>query len=201
MKRVWYGVVALTVAGLIAINGMRLAGRLGRPPDRAILNPGACSLPCWHGIRPSATTLTQAETIIRADQTLRINTYTADTLCWQIQSDTFVQGCAYTFKNVGADNNLVEIINLVPRSNAFHLGDAVSFFGLPVAAQPSCISTNGNVYFPGNVIAVTPAGLADFGPDTSIVYLSFVTTQTPWYNTQTPRWRGFNIYRSSQRHC
>jgi hypothetical protein len=201
MRRVWRGVMALTAAGLIAINVMRLAGGLSTPPDRAILNPGACSQPCWHGIHPNATTLAQAEAILRTDKTLRINAYTGDTLCWQMQSDTFAQGCAYTFKNLGANNNWITIINLMPHENAFRLGDAVNIFGLPVAVEPSCLGINGNVYFSGNIIAVTPTGLTDFSPGTLVVYLSFVTTQTPWYNTRTPRWHGFDIYRDGKSPC
>ncbi len=202
MGRIWRGVIALTAAGLIAINGVRLAGGWSKPPDRAILNQGACSEPCWHSVRPNATSLAEAEAIVQADNTLRISAYTVDTLCWQMLSDTFAQGCAYTFRNIGARNDLVTIVNLVPREHAFRLGDAVRIFGPPVAAQPSCESSNGNVYFPGNIIAVTPVGRADFGPDTFVAYLSYVTTQDTWYSPQTPRWHGFNIYqRSGKQMC
>lgn len=189
---VW-AAVSIT-AFVILLFGVRETGlRNNASYDLAqALSAPDCIQPCWHSIRPSETNLHDAEAILREDANLRINTFTPDKVCWDFRSGPFARGCVYTWHSLGTDREHVEIINLFPRDNILRLGETVALFGTPLASALPCPTVNGNVYFRGNIIAVLPANLPRFGPDTEVAYLSFVSTRTLWYSANTPGWYGFH---------
>jgi hypothetical protein len=187
-----YWRVAIILSMLIGVFiAVRQAAGYGEPPASAILDVAGCAHPCWNGLRPNQNTIQEAHARLSADARFVIMSVSRTEICWRILAGPFQGGCAYSWRDLGTNNDRIEIINLFVHPGAFRLGDAVLAFGPPTAHVLPCGLINGNVYFQGNVIAIVAPGATRFGPETAVEYLSYVTTATPWFSRNVPPWRGF----------
>jgi hypothetical protein len=206
MIRLLVGTAAMIVALVLIMTAMRLIGGwAAQPAAAAILDPGSCPQPCWHGIQPGKTTFRQAQAIFRAspDRITLPNDYLTST-SMRFTLDTRWYGQVYRLGDTASNlDNSLQFIILQPPANTMRLGDALLLFGEPLASvlcpswpvyppQSGSRIYKGNVFFQGNIEATVVSGESRFDPHmpvTSITYL--YPADEPPYRFDTPPWRGF----------
>src|SRR5437764_663235 len=84
MMRIFAWAMSLTATFALMI----LLTRGIEPPPVMVkqLATGACTQPCWHGIRP-AQTLEQAQSLLRTDEAFSLHKVFYAPLCWIAQSE------------------------------------------------------------------------------------------------------------------
>ena len=163
-------------AALIA--AARVAGHWIAPPP-TFLDSGACSLPCWQGLRPDAAS-----------------------------ADDFVQRLAqtpYTGRAVQRADGIAESFELVP-FGAIRLADVLRVYGVP--ERVGCLGVNHSSLFPGQRFVITTTvyfarGLVAvevqrgdenvrLSPDMRVRSVQFVAPGEPLYPIGlSTGWRGF----------
>jgi hypothetical protein len=129
--------IASIVLILLLIITARAVGSTNKPPALAMLDPGNCPQPCWHGIQPGVTTMKQAHTILNNDPTLiDIRTPKEFGGCWRSISPALAIVCIGSGDNIGL-KGLTYYVSQWPSQNSMQLGDAINLLGEPISTY-SC---------------------------------------------------------------
>jgi hypothetical protein len=207
-----------TIASIVALSLLivtaRAIGSTNKPPALALLDPGDCPQPCWHGIQPGVTKMEAAKMVLKGETNLaNISPPTENHGgCWR--TTTPVSWVICVGANSGAEKlpGRVDDITFWPSEGTLRLSDAVNLFGTPTSVY-SCPTISGlktNLAGPHRAITVMfgtygtgviykPSGLSDNPTATRvtldmIVYdLTFVRASnfSPNLIPQSQRWRGF----------
>jgi hypothetical protein len=211
--------IASIVVFALLIVAARAIGSTNKPPALAILDPGDCLQPCWHGIRPGVTTFHDAKANLRADPDVRVVGEEEKELCWQMISKSGWAGCIES--DGGPDQRTARVANIVVwlPQNTMRLGDMVSNFGDPKAVWVclqiiSITSTlptphssvaprfqngiSGIAYTTRNSRLGKNIVLAD--PNMNIFYLYYGPADRP-ISRGSMSWRGFTQFVSEDKSC
>src|SRR4051812_24334043 len=206
MRNLLFASTAIIVSVFMLIFGARVWGSAVEPAPSLIEKFSAeqCDpKPCWHGIQPGKTTLTQAEALL---STLPGSSKDNFRFCW----DDTAAGCwqlNVTTWSVLDPHSPVGMLTFQPPADSFHLVDAVKLYGDPINSMLCWITapTNGDigpeiprplmiayVAFKGGVkvVAYNPHDLASRRMDMEMsIYRMYLQ---PSYDIYTPRWNGFS---------
>ena len=128
---------AVTLFALLMV-GVRAAGGMIKPVSALILDVERCEQPCWRGIYPGQTSIEEVPADLMGDDRVSIDTADdgfSNERCWTIRATTSIQSweaCAAFWFTSG---NLVHLLRLNPPQGQLTLGDALTFFGQPLAAK------------------------------------------------------------------
>jgi hypothetical protein len=197
MFRMFARVTIGSLAFAAMLGGIRAAGSLSRPPALVELDPGSCTQPCWHGIRPGLMTFTEAERILRADNTLRITARPGKTLCWTSGNEPPWHGCIRKW----SPGNAVEDMTLYLPDNVLLLGDAITLFGTPHRVRLCWVTGYSSVFVMatlsfGNHVEITaynprhPLRLK-LDPAMSVSQIFYLIGDSPHLDSRSLDWRGF----------
>jgi hypothetical protein len=168
--------VASIVVVALLIATARAIGSTHKPPALAILDPGDCPQPCWHGIRPGVTTVAEATAILTADSNVGLYKVSDEaSVCWNV-SQTFIVGCLWTTSS--STRPITNMIIWFPQ-DALRLGDIVNLLGLPRTIQACPYITDVKTTLQGQQRAVRP----EFTTNVGIVAYAPVE---PYRNKKSP---------------
>ncbi|MCC7447713.1 MAG: hypothetical protein IT324_09865 [Anaerolineae bacterium] len=129
------GGLILTFALLMV--GVRAIDVTNPSPAVAILDPGNCSQPCWHGIQPGKTTFGQIKTLLRTDNGWFIHSYDQNhSLEWYMIASPDWYGSAYRNPPYADNPNTdypVQAVQLFFPEGSFQLHSAIALWGRPTA--------------------------------------------------------------------
>jgi hypothetical protein len=121
----------------------RVIGSGNKPPALAMLDPGNCPQPCWHGIQPGITTVGKAVEGLSSDVDFDSTALTTNSgrlrPCWRTASYGIWRVC---IENVEQLSDSVSFINLWPSQDGIRLGDAINVLGDPLSIY-SCPANAG----------------------------------------------------------
>lgn len=192
----WTSALWLTIVVLLFAS--RFTGAFKQ--SSSLLNDYQCTpQPCWHGIYPSTTSLSEAESIIRSDKSLAISRMSdkalPSRLCWKMSSSKLEGGCLFRSENAGS------LDWYFPKS-PFHdgpltFGEAITIFGSPTGMRVCYdISTEHHIYisllFDGPIRVIGSSyDLAKFNRqiklDSPVSSISYNTVR----NSAILEWKGF----------
>lgn len=204
------GGLILTFALLMV--GARAIGATNPSPAVAILDPGNCPQPCWHGIQPGKTTFEQAKALLAMGKMEAVYNkasnfewleWDINPLNWHGIADNRKDGHS-EFHILGKLGNLSlirfgqpeEIYKQTAFSDELKIGDAIASFGSPSTYSYCYDSYYGYLYlfFPGNIRLET-MGWHDtheaIDADWVVTSISYNLIPEADYNT-FPRWKGFS---------
>jgi hypothetical protein len=200
--------VMIAALALIMVTIRLIGGRAAPPAAVAILDPGACPQPCWHGIRPGETTFRQAQVLLEANHDQIV--LPANAVVRNLMS--FTQSAGWSgwierwpgesqpLSNIDAP---IQYIRLQPPPNTLQLGDALLLFGEPLASDlcpswpvyPPRVGFRtymGSVFFQSNIDVTVVSGESRFDPHTPVTSITyFYPADEPPYRFDMPPWRGF----------
>jgi len=189
--------ILLITVIIMAVRGM---GQWLAPGSAAstIVTTEDCPQPCWRGIRPGQTTISEATALLKANRPFIESVYAArqgkdvptldEAICWTIAVSPRWQGCAgHGVLEAGP----VTQVELSPPSGSFTLGEAIILFGDPVAVQMCRRFTS--VYFSDDVEVIVTTGQAPYlDPRQSVFLVRFLYPNVePPFRFDIPAWRGF----------
>lgn len=183
----------------ILILGGRAIGHAKPAPRAEFIDPGPCSQPCWHGIKPGTTTLSEAIARLRADGVFSLDTHEQG-LCWVPISDRDWSGCLSWKIGAGPDAPVTGLLLHLP-FDTVTIAEVLPLFGEPLAAKRCWRTDTWQAYliFPSNVALVTRnystfSGQPErFSPSLTIDQIwYYLPEDAPPYNTNMPLWRGFS---------
>jgi hypothetical protein len=208
---------ALILIAAVMIGATREVGRtVNGPWDWA--NEYRCSPePCWHGIYPGKTPITEAPSILQKDLGIKITDTSDQAICWTGPT-SYRGGCAW----IGGESK-VTAINL-ELSSPTRLGDALITFGDPVGIAFSYMGTVGGVdpypmflcvYFSGGMVVRTGyshpfmAGQLIQGQFIDLMagqltpdqFIDLIGYWSPEMQPEADAWRGFTWYTPSDKQC
>ncbi|CAG0987209.1 hypothetical protein GPROT1_02712 [Gammaproteobacteria bacterium] len=133
----------ILIVGLL----LALAGCTSRNP-KLFFGDGQCNLPCWYGLTPNRTTLSEAPEILKSlpiidRQSVESRSFAnppETDVRWDFTGDTIGYG-HLEFD----DNSVLERIKIVP--NGLNLGDVVDFWGNPSSAWAVYHRDPGGLYY------------------------------------------------------
>jgi hypothetical protein len=139
--------IASMVLILLLIITARAIGSTNKPHALAMLDPGNCPQPCWHGIQPGMK-VNYAQAILHGDPVLvsvepTLQGKYADGVfaaCWRRTLDTSWRGCIEPYHD--EKRTQVNRIFLWPSQGGFRLGDLINSFGEPIATY-TCPAIDG----------------------------------------------------------
>lgn len=194
------GFILLLVALIVFVQTVSRLLRSGGVAAR-IITADICPQPCWHGIQPGSTTITNAYELLKADTALVDNINLGppgrgvppeQILCWSIVASPRWRGCiGRNLTNAGP----VNLIELSPPANVFTLGQAIALFDEPVAVE--MCQTYAHIYFEHDVeVVVAGRRSPALDPQQSILLVRFLyPSSEPPYRFDTPPWQGFITWR------
>ena len=205
------GIAAILVVVLLAV---RMVGATNGLQATSLLAAGECEQPCWQGIQPGRTTLTEAEATLRVNNVVNVSSPHSDLMLrWSSLGDPIWQGSAFRVNAKAADESITFVV-LKPPQDAFNLGDAITIFGDPIVstlcwrfdAVPGNVQhpfLAAHVYFPGNieVLAYNPLDPRDkrYVPGMAIWSIMYdYPANEPPYRFDAPRWQGFTAASDDQ---
>jgi hypothetical protein len=195
MKRL---VTFALVISLILIFLMLLVRYFGQiNPSAVILAPAGCqSQPCWHGIVPGQTKLTDAVYRLNAEHDVIFNTG----VCSTNWSTPLWEGCLQS-----RDSVTVNRVMLEPHAESHYvLGQAIAHFGVPVAVSGCWIQLDRNtgaqqwnvlLYFRENIniLFSFPDKMSRFSPESDVTAIEyFYADVEPPLPFDSPPWKGFH---------
>jgi hypothetical protein len=186
-----------------------------------LFQAGDCQQPCWHGIRPSETTLANAEIILKTlplvSNIQQDNSATKRCdLSWDIDLSVPYWGCAITENENDSKIDkfwIMRSLGMTYRYQGVGLKDLLLALGLPDRAglcNDSVSEVTGLMYYGPDVeIAIlrldydgfpSPfhqnlSPFTDVGVITQLFYRS--PDSTPLFKSDFPRWEGFTKLRKS----
>ncbi len=204
MRRLLIPVIVM--AALLSV--VTLAARsLGKAldPEPLYLDTGACSQPCWHGVRVGTTTADEAQRLLQADRhvyDLAHNDPNPIFHCiyeWKMQTIPYYTGCM-----IIAPDQPVKAIELRPSDRELQLAAMIAQFGQPIAAQ-LCrrldfgphyrLAVFAVVYFPDNVTVIAYDGRPDAWWLSPQMFVKLIRYDQPAAEPpipfNAPRWKGF----------
>ncbi len=214
MRRLLIRTSLLVAVFALLIGGARIVGSLNKAPAAALFESWYCSpQPCWHGLRPGATTFNQAQALLAADATIiSALDHSSSTLCWQMKATAIQTVCAGPIKET-LDSPIGYMFMVLNRDqDALRLGEAIRLFGPPRGAKlcwwrsgldlsyptPALVA---DVYFDNGVYvaAYSPQepALWRLDPDMAVFAMSYAAGRE---YRGIPAWRGF-ITRDDEEGC
>lgn len=141
MSRFYIGILALLIAFVLLIIGVREISAHGEESAAAILTRGsdlcpAKDKPCWHGIVPGKTDLSQAATFLDADALFRAaqgDGAQQFQWCWASASEEGWRVCLGD-EGYPISNQRIGSVRIEPPWDSLHLGEALLIFGKPLQA-------------------------------------------------------------------
>lgn len=196
MRKLLNWTAILTVTFAILLLGVHIVGGLARSKLIAMLDPGNCESPCWHGIRPGVTTFEEAVQLFHADQSFDTDLMLdLDTKhCWTTINPPGWAVCATTSKY--DPQGPIQRLWLTHASPNPHLGDVMVLFGQPIGSR-AVRDGNGfygdgsldvTLMFGGNVTATIRTWKLPLNPNMEIQRLDLFEIQ-PYLRLEP--WRGF----------
>jgi hypothetical protein len=211
-----FTVASIVVLALLIVTA-RAIGSTNKPPALAILDPGDCPQPCWHGIRPGVTTSGQALALLEADSTLIKGTGIPDQIhfpfWYRISQKAWVLSI---WINAHAPNVPVYRITHWLPHEALQLGDIINFLGTPVAithcsemsipqAAISEKSWGAFLIFKGNIWATVykPSRVNHhrLTPDMTVIGLYYYPADQLELVPSPPLWSDFTQWATSAAGC
>jgi hypothetical protein len=125
-----FTIASIVVLALLIV-AARAIGSTNTPPALAMLDPGDCPQPCWHGIRPGVTTVEEAKAILNATSIPSAIGYLDPNIgCWKVSSanNTFWLVCP----GKPVVSNFIPDLELWPPEDTLRLGEVVSYYGKPI---------------------------------------------------------------------
>jgi hypothetical protein len=206
MARLWVVLTAVAATLTVLLSIARWIGGLDGPPvSLAMLETGACSQPCWHGVKPGKTSLDQVAELAYSQSRENYNSAQmlyANEYCWKIPSERTWHGCVRRnwASNPGTP---IESLELEPPDGALRLGDTFRVFGEPVAAE-SCQSSPGlsnskivaQLYFRDHIIVTVSHPFQPdntrLSPAMAVRWMYYYAPTASGYVEGIPSWRGFS---------
>ncbi len=204
MKRliIMTGTIALIL--MLLTIGARIVGNQSVASALARFQANQCSpQPCWHGIRPGQTTLSEAQDILDSDSTISFDAG-SEQWCWHADSGTCWDVTLRSWNRDG--DKPLGVVAIHPAANALKLGDTLTLFGEPLTSNLCWIAgiRDGDIpdtiarplaaaylTFKGNlkVIAYNPQRPAVRQLDPNMIVLTIY--YQAGYDIYTPHWQGF----------
>ncbi len=134
MKRILHLHSLITASIVILTLAILIAGRALNPAPESLLTADDCRLPCWDGLRPGKTTISEANLILHA-QGYRTATFDPDPI---LTNTSFI----------ATESNLICEVHLEPAPGGIfsqmtlrpcsplHVGDILSLIGQPESMLP-----------------------------------------------------------------
>jgi hypothetical protein len=139
-------IVASIAVLVLLIVVARVIGSTNKLPALAMLDPGNCPQPCWHGIRPGGTSYENAKEIILADfrASSTIEAGEIYGICWHLGA--VWEGCAYSIQDSEQKKSVSSII-FKPLKDSIRLrsGDLINLFGTPVYKTACIVAPSGPI--------------------------------------------------------
>jgi hypothetical protein len=201
-------IVLLALLILVA----RVIGGRNKPAALAMLAPGNCPQPCWHGIQPGITTMEGARAILGADPAIEFVPPPSPIvsegleLCWHVKSAALSAGCMSTS---GESGGQVAFLVIRLHQGAMRLGDIINLVGQPASISvcssiERIISTLPRPHWSVYAISENHTAVEAYGTlylangffvwridPNMIVYDIVYSSPRANYDSEDQKWRGF----------
>src|SRR5258707_10261947 len=174
--------VALAIAGgwfRTWSEGRRIADLLAKATPSPLLKSGDCSQPCWHTIQPGQTTLSEARSVLNADNSLVHEISQGLWDCWHLKAQSHWQWCLEIPNGAITPNTVIERFYLTNfQDSDLQLAEILAQFGQPIGMRllPQTDTDEGEIYFDHNITV-----------NVGTVYIAMMDKMTPFSPTMPVR--------------